>query len=106
MWGSTCQVPLYQMRRRGLDILAELRVEEPDRNVGGNDDGSEYDDGDDKDYREEREDINRKKTFSFRHCPNDGGGLPMPEFFGPFQEVHFWSIKRVYFFKYANILNF
>ena len=25
-----------------------------------------------------------KKTFSFGHCPNDGGGgLPMPEFFGP-----------------------
>ena len=31
-----------------------------------------------------REDINGKKTFSFGHCPNDGGGLPMPEFFGPF----------------------
>ena len=30
-----------------------------------------------------REDINWKKTFSFGHCPNDGGGLPMPEFFGP-----------------------
>ena len=25
-----------------------------------------------------------KKMFSFGHCPNDGGGgLPMPEFFGP-----------------------
>ena len=35
-----------------------------------------------------------------------GGGLPMPEFFGPFQEVHFWSLKRVYFFKNANVLNF
>ena len=33
-----------------------------------------------------REDLNREKTFSFGHCPNDGGGeggLPMPEFFGP-----------------------
>ena len=32
-----------------------------------------------------------KKTFSFGHCP---------------KEVHFWSIKRVYFFKNANVLNF
>ena len=47
-----------------------------------------------------REDINEKKTFSFGHCPNEGGGdLPMPEFLALFQEVHFWSIKRVYFFK-------
>ena len=53
-----------------------------------------------------REDINEKKTFSFGHCPNEGG-LPMPEFFGPFfQEVHFWSIKRVYFLKNANVLTF
>ena len=48
-----------------------------------------------------------KKTFSFGHCPNDGwGGLPMPDFFGPLFEVHFWSIKRVYFFKNAKVLNF
>ena len=53
-----------------------------------------------------REDINGKKTFSFGHCPNEGGGLPMPEFLALFQEVHFWSIKRVYFFKNANVLNF
>ena len=25
----------------------------------------------------------RKKTFSFGHWPNKGGGLPMPGFFGP-----------------------
>ena len=30
----------------------------------------------------------------------------MPEFFGPFLELHFWSIKRVYFLKNANVLNF
>ena len=30
-----------------------------------------------------REGLNEKKTFSFGHCPNDGGGLPMPECFGP-----------------------
>ena len=30
----------------------------------------------------------------------------MPEFLALFQEVHFWSIKRVYFFKKANGLNF
>ena len=45
------------MRRRGLDILAALRVEEPDRNDGGNDDDSDYDDGGDhKDYGEEKGD--------------------------------------------------
>ena len=53
-----------------------------------------------------REDMNEKKTFSFVHCPNEGGGLPMPEFLALFQEMHFWSIKRVYFFKNANVLNF
>ena len=31
----------------------------------------------------------KKKTFSFRHCPNEGGGLPMPEFFGPFSKSAF-----------------
>ena len=54
-----------------------------------------------------REDINWKKTFSFGHCPNDGGGVyPCPNFLALFLEVHFWSIKRVYFFKNANVLNF
>ena len=54
-----------------------------------------------------REGVNGKKAFSFGHCPNDGGGgLPMPEFLALFLEVHFWSIKRVYFFKNANVLNF
>ena len=48
-----------------------------------------------------------KKTFSFGHCPNDGGGVyPCPNFLALFLEVHFWSIKRVYFFKNANVLNF
>ena len=54
-----------------------------------------------------REDLNLKKTFSFGHCPNKGGGVyPCPNFFALFQEVHFWSLKRVYFFKNANVLNF
>merc|ERR1711873_134872 len=35
-----------------------------------------------------------------------GGGLPMPEFFGPLFRNAFWSIKRVYFFKNANVMNF
>ena len=35
-----------------------------------------------------------------------GGGYPCPNFLALFQEVHFWSIKRVYFFKNANVLNF
>ena len=59
--------------------MAALRVEEPDRNDGGNDDDSDYDDGgDDKDYGKEREDINRKKTFSFEHCPNHLNPPPDP----------------------------
>ena len=50
-----------------------------------------------------REGLNWKKAFSFGHCPNDGGGVyPCPNFLALFQEVHFWSIKRVYFFKNAN----
>ena len=54
-----------------------------------------------------REDMNTKKTFSFRHCPNEGGGVyTCPNFLALFLEVHFWSIKRVYFFKNANVLNF
>ena len=37
-----------------------------------------------------REGVNGKKTFSFGHCPNyGGGGLPMPEFFGPFSRSAF-----------------
>ena len=51
-----------------------------------------------------REDINRKKTFSFGHCPNEGRGGP--NFLALFEEVQFWSIKRVCFFKNANLLNF
>ena len=48
-----------------------------------------------------------KKTFSFGHCPNyGGGGLPMPEFFGPLSRSAFLLIKRVYFFKNAIVLNF
>ena len=35
-----------------------------------------------------------------------GGGLPKPEFLALFLEVHFWSIKIVYFFKNANVMNF
>ena len=32
-----------------------------------------------------REDINRKKTFSFGHCPNEGGGVyPCPNFWPSF----------------------
>ena len=34
------------------------------------------------------------------------GFLTMSEFFGPFQEVQFWSIKGVYFSHNANVLNF
>ena len=47
------------MRRRGLDILAALRVEEPARNDddgGSDDDGGDDDGGDDRDYGEVKED--------------------------------------------------
>ena len=33
------------------------------------------------------------------------GPICLGQFFGPFQEVHFWSIKGVYFFQNANNLN-
>ena len=35
-----------------------------------------------------------------------GGFYPCPNFLALFQEVHFWSIKRVYFFQIANVLIF
>ena len=35
-----------------------------------------------------------------------GGVYPCPIFLALFLEVHFWSIKRVYFLKNANVLNF
>ena len=39
-----------------------------------------------------------KKTFSFGHCPNyGGGGLPMPEFFGPLFRVAFLVKKKSLF---------
>ena len=45
-----------------------------------------------------REDLNREKTFSFGHCPNDGGGgLPMPEFFGPLSRSAFLVNKESLF---------
>ena len=51
-----------------------------------------------RDLRELREEVNRKKTFSFGHCPNDGGGgLPMPEFFGPLFRSAFLVNKKSLF---------
>ena len=49
-----------------------------------------------------------KKNVFFRALPEKGGGgvYPWPKFLALFLEVHFWSIKRVYFFKNANVLNF
>ena len=45
-----------------------------------------------------REGVNAKKTFSFGHCPNDGGGgLPMPEFFGPLFRSAFLVNKKSLF---------
>ena len=48
-----------------------------------------------------------KKRFLSGIARIRGGGVyPCPNFLALFQEVHFWSIKRVYFFKNANVLNF
>ena len=30
-----------------------------------------------------REEFPKKRMFTFGHCPNQGGGRPLPEFFGP-----------------------
>ena len=55
-------------------------------------------------YVELSEDQQKKNTFG--KFPNYGGVSPCPNVLALFQEVHFWSIKRVYFFKNANELNF
>ena len=49
-----------------------------------------------------------KNPPSLTQCARKmGGGVyPCPNFLALFLEVHFWSIKRVYFFKNANVLNF
>ena len=39
----------------------------------------------------------KKKTFSLGHCPNEGGGLPMAEFFGPFSKSAFLVNKKSLF---------
>ena len=61
-----------------------------------------------KEKRNIREDINLKKRFlsGIARMMWGGGVYPCPNFLALFLEVHFWSIKRVYFFKNANVLNF
>ena len=51
-----------------------------------------------------REGLNKKKRFLSGVARMRGGVYPCPNFSALFQEVHFWSIKRVYFFKNANEL--
>ena len=53
-----------------------------------------------------REGFNEKKRFLSGIAGMRGGVYPCPIFLALFLEVHFWSIKRVYFFKNANVLNF
>ena len=54
-----------------------------------------------------REGLNEKKRFLSGIARIMGGGVcPSPNFLALFLEVHFWSIKTVYFFKNANALNF
>ena len=50
-----------------------------------------------------REDLNKIKHLISGIVQKVGGGAA---FLALFQEVLFWSIKRVYFFKNANVLNF
>ena len=58
-------------------------------------------------HRRIREEVNEEKNVFFRALPEWWGGVyPCPIFLALFLEVHFWSIKRVYFFKNANVLNF
>ena len=42
-------------------------------------------------------------VYGTTRCPQL---YPCPNFLALFLEVHFWSIKRVYFLKNANVLNF
>ena len=44
-----------------------------------------------------KEDINRKKNVFFRALPKWGGGLPMPNFFGPFSRSAFMVSKKSLF---------
>ena len=52
--------------------------------------------------------LKKKKRFlsGIARIMGVGGVYPCPNFLALFLEVHFWSIKRVYFFKNANVLNF
>ena len=47
----------------------------------------------------------KKSCCSFGFCPNEGGRA-LPKFFVTFSEMHFWSIKGVYFLQNANNLSF
>ena len=53
-----------------------------------------------------RKGLNEKKRFLSGIARMRGGVYPCLNFLALFQEVHFWSIKGVYFFKNANLLNF
>ena len=54
-----------------------------------------------------REDINRKETFSFAHCPIYEGRSTHARSVWPFfKKVHNSSFKGVVFFKNVDVLNF
>ena len=53
-----------------------------------------------------RDQLKKKRFLSGIARIMEGGVYPCPNFLALFLEVHFWSIKRVYFFKNANVLNF
>ena len=50
--------------------------------------------------------IEKKKRFLSGIARIRGGGSTHARIFGPLFRSAFWSIKRVYFFKNANVLNF
>ena len=50
--------------------------------------------------------IEKKRFLSGIARIMGGGVYPCPNFLALLLEVHFWSIKRVHFFKNANVLNF
>ena len=57
-------------------------------------------------YKLGKTSIEKKRFLSGIARMMGGGVYPCPNFLALFLEVHFWSIKRVYFFKNANVLNF
>ena len=60
-----------------------------------------------RDYLDkERHQLKKKRFLSAIARMMEGEVYPCPNFLALFEEVQFWLIKRAYFFKNANVLNF